>query len=141
MKVSDLAEKAGVSAKTVRFYEAEGVLPAPARRSNGYREYDEVDLCRLRMLVSLRQLGLALEESGRLASMCAEGRCDDMYGDLKARLAQRRAEVAAARAELDHLDNELASLEAALQSGQPTTSLCTGKEVPSDSRTRLPVLI
>jgi MerR family copper efflux transcriptional regulator len=129
MNVSELARKAGTTAKTIRFYEAEGVLPAPPRKPNGYREYDEGDLCRTRVVVSLRNLGIDLAESGRLGSLCATGECDVMAGDLVERVGQRRREVAVAIAELLHLDRELAALEEALTTGAPPTHLCLGKEV------------
>ena len=131
MRVSELASRAGVTAKAIRFYEAEGVLPAPPRAANGYREYDDADLCRLRLLVSLRGLGLRLAESGRLASLCAADQCDEMAVELLDRVRERRAAVAKARAELDHLATELASLEAALDGSQPKQSCCLGKEVIS----------
>jgi DNA-binding transcriptional MerR regulator len=128
VKVSDLAERAGVASSAIRFYETQGILPAPARSENGYRQYDEVDLCRLRVLVALRGLGLDLPESGRLAAMCAADNCKGMADQLTGRLADRRREVAAARVELDHLDAELAALERALASDQPGTTFCSGKE-------------
>jgi MerR family transcriptional regulator, copper efflux regulator len=129
MKVSELARRSGTTAKAIRFYEAEGVLPAPPRAPNGYREYDEFDLCRTRVLVSLRSLGIPLNESGRLATLCAADRCDEMSTQLLERVRDRRAAVAAARAELDHLERELGNLEAALDGGRPKTNLCLGKEV------------
>jgi MerR family transcriptional regulator, copper efflux regulator len=129
MKVSELARRAGTTPKALRFYEAEGVLPAPPRAPNGYREYSEVDLCRTRVLVALRGLGLPLDERGRLATLCAAERCDEMSTQLLDRVRDRRAAVAAARAELDHLERELSNLEAALASGQPKANLCLGKEV------------
>jgi DNA-binding transcriptional MerR regulator len=129
MKVSELAERAGTTAKTVRFYEAEGILPSPPRAANGYREYDEVDVCRTRTVVSLRNLGLELPDAGSLADMCATGRCDDMSVDLAARIPERRRAIAAAMAELAHLDAELSALEARLTSGLPQANCCTGKEV------------
>ena len=129
MKVSDLAERAGVTAGAIRFYETQGILPEPSRAENGYRQYDDVDLCRLRVLVSLRGLGLDLPESGRLASMCAADDCDGMADQLVGHLADRRREVAAARLELDHLDAELAALERELTSGEPRGGCCLGKEV------------
>jgi DNA-binding transcriptional MerR regulator len=128
MKVSELAEKAGTSARTIRFYEAEGILPAPPRQANGYRSYDASDLCRTRVVVSLRHLGIDLAEAGRLATMCASGRCDATTADLAARIPERRREVAAAMAELAHLDEELASIERALASGATPTALCSRKE-------------
>lgn len=134
MKVSELARRAGVAPSALRFYEAEGVLPPPRRGANGYRAYTDEDLCRVRTLVALRSLGLALEESGHLAAQCAAGRCDDMREELLPRLRERRAEVAAARAELAHLETELARLEEAVRTGQPQPILCsavsTGEEEP-----------
>ena len=128
MKVSELAERAGTSATTIRFYEAAGILPAPPRTANGYRSYDESDVCRARVVVSLRNLGLEMTEAGRLATMCATGRCDDTASDLALRIPKRRQEVAAAIAELVHLDAELASIERALASGETPTALCSRKE-------------
>lgn len=130
MNVSELARRAGVAPGTIRFYERAGVLPSARRQANGYRRYDEPDLCRLRVVVSLRALGLALEESGRLADQCATGRCDDMATDLLPRLIARRVEVATARAELDHLDRELARLEASLQAGEPSATLDLERRTP-----------
>lgn len=128
MKVSELAEAAGTTPTAIRFYEAEGILPAPSRGSNGYRAYDETDLCRTRVLVSLRNLGIELPEAGRLATLCATGRCDDMNEGLAARIPERRRAIAAAMAELAHLDAELASIERKLASGAPHQGLCTQKE-------------
>ena len=124
MKVSELAERAGTTAKTIRFYETEGVLPPAPRRGNGYREYSDVDVCRTRVVVGLRSLGLDLPESGRLAQLCASGRCDEMAGDLAPRVAARRADVAAAIAELQHLDAELASVERSLAAGVVQVTRC-----------------
>jgi len=129
VKVSDLAERAGVTPSAIRFYETQGILPEASRAENGYRQYDDVDLCRLRVLVALRGLGLDLPESGRLAAMCAADDCKGMADRLTGRLADRRREVAAARVELDHLDTELAALERALTSDQPRNALCQRKEV------------
>jgi DNA-binding transcriptional MerR regulator len=124
MKVSELAKRAGTTAKAVRFYEAEGVLPLATRAENGYRAYTETDLCRLRVLVSLRALDVPLAESGRLAALCAADRCDEMEVDLFDVVRERRAAVAATRAQLDHLERELAGLEASLAGRQEMTEVC-----------------
>ncbi len=139
MKVSELARAAGVTPATVRFYEAQGILPGAARRSNGYRDYDADDLCRLRLVVTLRGLGLDLPESGRLAALCSSGRCDEMAGDLLERLTERQHEVAAARAELEHLEAELANLERVLREGRPHATLCLERRRTDDPAVRLPV--
>jgi MerR family transcriptional regulator, copper efflux regulator len=124
MNVTELARRTGVPASALRFYESAGVLPPARRSANGYRQYDDTDLCRVRALATLRGLGLPLDDAGRLAAQCASGRCDERFEDLLPRLAQRRADVAAARAQLDHLDAELARLETAVRTGQAQPILC-----------------
>ncbi len=124
MRVSELAKRAGITPAAVRFYESEGVLPEAPRAENGYRTYSDSDLCRLRMVVTLRGLGIELSESGRLAGLCVDGRCDDMEAQLIVQIEERRREVARARAELDHLDRELASREAQLRSARSLPMAC-----------------
>jgi len=68
MNQSDLAERAGMTPTAIRLYQTEGMLPEPPRADNGYREYGEADVCRLRIVVALGGLGLDLAESGRLAN-------------------------------------------------------------------------
>jgi DNA-binding transcriptional MerR regulator len=124
VRVSELARRAGITPAAVRFYEAEGVLPPAPRSDNGYRDYSEDDVCRLRIVVALRGLGLELSESGRLAALCGDDECDLMEEQLLVRIEERRKEVAAARAELDHLDRELGTLERAMRSGRRLPLTC-----------------
>ena len=145
MRVSELAQRAGVAASAIRFYESVGVLPPAPRQPNGYREYGEQDLCRVRVLASLRALGLELEESAHLADLCSKGDCDEMEEQLVPTIARRRAELAAARAEIEHVDEELARLERAIRSDEPQKTLCLERleELRErrfvDARVRLPV--
>ena len=127
MRISQLAEATGVPPKTIRFYESVGILPSAPRRSNGYREYGDDALCRLRLVAALRALGLALTESGELASLCIGGRCDEMAAQLRERVVDRRREIAASQAELAHLDAELANLQAGLDANEPVRALCIGE--------------
>ncbi|MGH2465518.1 MAG: MerR family transcriptional regulator, partial [Candidatus Limnocylindrales bacterium] len=76
MNVSDIAREVGIAPSAIRFYERRGILPVASRGANGYREYGDDDLCRLRVVVTLRQLGLDLRVAGRLADLCATGHCD-----------------------------------------------------------------
>jgi len=128
MKVSELARRAGITPAAVRFYEAEGVLPAAPRKANGYRDYTDDDLCRLRLVVAMRGLGLELSECGRLSALCRDGQCDVMEEQLLDRLGERRQAIAAARAELDHLDGELATLQGSMRSGKMLPLACCGPE-------------
>jgi MerR family transcriptional regulator, repressor of the yfmOP operon len=64
MRIGEFARAAGVTPRTVRYYEEIGLLPGSGERSAGaHREYGEEDLARLRELVRLKHmLGLSLDE-------------------------------------------------------------------------------
>ena len=62
LRIGELAQLVGVDAPTIRFYEAEGVLPVATRSSSGYRLYDDPDADRLRFIKQARGLGLGLDE-------------------------------------------------------------------------------
>jgi MerR family transcriptional regulator, repressor of the yfmOP operon len=64
MRIGELAREAGVTPRTVRYYEEIGLLPsADARVAGAHREYGDEDLARLRELVRLKHmLGLSLDE-------------------------------------------------------------------------------
>src|SRR5207342_2334705 len=127
MKIAELASRAGVAASAVRWYEQEGVLPAPARTPNGYRAYDDVDLARLRLLLSLRRLGLAPEDAGRLARLCIERGSVDL--DLAPLLAEQRQAIERQRADLDRLEGELLDLESTIAAAG-RAGLVAGKDHP-----------
>ncbi|MEU3771641.1 MerR family transcriptional regulator [Streptomyces sp. NPDC032472] len=62
MRIGELAERAGTSTRTLRYYESRGLLPA-RRAANGYRSYDEQDLRLLRQIRILQDFGFDLEET------------------------------------------------------------------------------
>ncbi|MEU0439421.1 MerR family transcriptional regulator [Streptomyces sp. NPDC006186] len=64
--IGELAEHAGVTVKTVRFYSDQGLLPETARSSGGHRRYGPAALDRLRLIRSLRALDLPLPEVRRV---------------------------------------------------------------------------
>jgi DNA-binding transcriptional MerR regulator len=108
MRIGEVARKLGTSVEAVRFYEREGLVPAPRRATNGYRDYDAGALDRLRCLIGFRQLDLPLPQAAALASQCVDGRCDLMVPELERLISEKRAEVQARLAELRFLDRQLA---------------------------------
>lgn len=118
MRISELARRAGVAPSAVRWYEQVGVLPGPTRGENGYREYVEADLARLRLVISLRRLGLGPEDAGRLARLCLEHGAVDL--DLAPLITSQRAAIARQRDDLDRLDEELTDLELTIQAAGRT---------------------
>ncbi len=69
MTIGRLARAADVGIDTVRYYARNGLLPPPARRASGYREYGERDLSRLRFIRRAKDLGFTLEEIRSLLSL------------------------------------------------------------------------
>ena|SRR2546423_9225852 len=62
MRIGELAELAGLSTKTIRYYEDIGILPEPERTPSGYRDYDDVALERLRFIKSAQAVSFSLGE-------------------------------------------------------------------------------
>lgn len=62
MKIGELAHRAEVGIDTVRYYERQGLLPAPERLASGYRRYDQSDVARLRFVRRAKALGFTLIE-------------------------------------------------------------------------------
>ncbi len=62
MRIGVLAARAGVTSSRIRFYEARGLLPRPARRPSGYRDYDERALNIILFINRARGLGFSLAE-------------------------------------------------------------------------------
>ena len=73
MRIGELAERAGTSARTLRYYEQHGLLRA-RRTANGYRDYDDVDLRLVREIRSLLDIGFNLEETRPFVECLRSGR-------------------------------------------------------------------
>ena len=123
MQIGEIARIAGTTAKTVRFYESQGLLPAPERAANRYREYTPADVERLRLLVGLRSLDLPLARAGELAGLCAAGHCERVSVELQELIARQRTSIQRRVAQLDDLDQRLTTLERHLAAGRSPQSV------------------
>ena len=110
MKIQELAQRTGVSAKTIRFYEEVGILPAPARAENNYREYSGQDMERLRLVAGARRLDLSLDDIQEIIALRdhREAPCRIMLE----RLVQKADEIAERIQALQRLEVELRELHA-----------------------------
>lgn len=59
--IGEVSDVAGISTRTLRYYEEEGLL-VPARTANGYRRYTPADLDRLQEILLLRHMGMSVAE-------------------------------------------------------------------------------
>ena len=110
MQIKELADRAGVTVKAVRYYESRGLL-TPARASNGYREYDAADVRVVREIRALLSLGLTADETVPFVDCLRAGndRADvcpsslDAYRMRIADIERRITELATLRDELTEL--------------------------------------
>ena len=115
MRIGELARQAVVDVQTVRYYEREGLLDAPARTPSGYRAYGPEHLERLNFVRHCRSLDMPLAEVKRLVQLSGEKTisCDEVNGLVRAHLAR----VQAKRKSLQELESKLAALNAQCESG------------------------
>ncbi|WP_046730860.1 MerR family transcriptional regulator [Streptomyces humi] len=105
MRIGELAARAGTTTRTLRYYEARGLLPA-RRADNGHRTYDESDLRLLTQIRTLQDFGFELEETRPFVECLRAGHPE---GDTcPASLAVYRRKLA----ELDSLIGELRTVRA-----------------------------
>jgi DNA-binding transcriptional MerR regulator len=116
MRIGDFAHRAGVDVQTVRYYEREGLLEAPARTPGGYRDYGPQDVERLTFVRHCRSLGMSLADIKRLLALAGNSRlsCDDVNALIDAQLER----VHAKRLELEALELQLGALRAQCTSGR-----------------------
>ena len=73
MKIGELSQRTGTPTKTIRYYEEIGVLPAPDRAPNGYRDYPEDAIDRLGFVREAQATGLSLTEIGSILDLRSQG--------------------------------------------------------------------
>ena len=103
MRIGELAGLVGISTRAIRHYHRVGLLPEPARKANGYREYslrDAVELARVRRLT---ELGLSLDEVGDALAGDAGRDLVEILRELDADLARQEADLRRRRARLAQL--------------------------------------
>ncbi|MEU6732231.1 MerR family transcriptional regulator [Streptomyces physcomitrii] len=127
LRISQLAERTGFPASTLRFYEGAGLL-SPGRTAAGYRVYGEESVERLGFIRAAKNLGLPLEEIAEVLGVRASGACAEVRTELRPRIAARlvgsRERVAELGLLIADLERTLDHLDALPDSGEPCTSDC-----------------
>jgi DNA-binding transcriptional MerR regulator len=126
MRSGELAKQAGVSADTLRHYERKGLLAAPYRGPNGYREYPDAALERVRLIQRALDMGFSLDDLARVlrqrdagGAPCCQVRAiaAARLEALDIRIAQLRQLRAELRALVDDWDDRLAAIPAGTRAG------------------------
>ena len=113
MRIGEAAKTAGMTTKTLRFYEERGLLPAPARAANGYREYGEETVFRVGFIRRGRAAGLSLAQIGEILAVRDRGTAPCIHV---------RDLLAAQLADLDRQIAELQSIRASIAESRNTAA-------------------
>ncbi|MBK5926532.1 Cu(I)-responsive transcriptional regulator [Rhodobaculum claviforme] len=122
MNIGEVATRAGLPAKTIRYYEEVGLI-RPRRDPNGYRAFSDADLHRLAFLGRARGLGFSIEDCRTLLSL---------YDD-PGRAAADVRRIAAVH--LEQIDARIAALQGMRATLSELVSSCAG-----DNRPDCPIL-
>lgn len=107
MNIKEVAERAGLPAKTIRYYEEIGLI-RPLRGANGYRRFRDSDLHKLAFIARARGLGFSIEDCRALLALYEDrGRAS---ADVKALAQGHLSQIRAKIEELRGMEATLASL-------------------------------
>lgn len=104
-KVGELAAETGLTVRTLHHYDELGLLKPSHQSDGGHRIYNRADLLRLQKIMTLKQLGLALD--------AIKNAIDDAGFSLKTASADLRADLQRRRADLEELEARLATVDEA----------------------------
>ncbi|MGB0750830.1 MAG: Cu(I)-responsive transcriptional regulator [Gammaproteobacteria bacterium] len=122
MNINKAAERTGITAKTLRYYEDIGLV-TPHRKDNGYRDYDADDVQRLKFLRRSRDLGFSIEDCRSLLALWSDR-------------SRASADVKAiANGHLVRVKEKLAELEAMRDTLSQLVDACSG-----DQHSECPIL-
>ena len=112
--IGELADRAGVTAKTIRYYEKIDLLLPAERGDNNYRYYTDEQVYQLRFIRRAQRLGLTLNEIKDLMDLARETKCNELRASLDDLFARKIREY----------ELKLAALHTFRQQLQPETSAC-----------------
>lgn len=116
LRIGEAAQRTGVSAANIRYYEKQGLLAPAMRQENDYRLYTEADLHRLRFIRMCRAMDMSLDEVRILLALDGQ-KPDDCH-----------AATATISAHLQHVRQRLAELRALEKALQSLKNLCDGRQ-------------
>ena len=124
LRVSDLAERAGIAPSTVRFYERAGLLSPARRAENGYRVFEESALEELAFISRAKGIGMSLEDIANLVAAWPTGECQSLQARLRTFLAGRIGQIREQLAELRAFEAQLQAVLDRLSARDPGPERC-----------------
>jgi DNA-binding transcriptional MerR regulator len=112
LQIGEVAERVGLSLRTVRYYEEQGLVQPETRTDGGFRLYTERQIDRLLLIKQMKPLGFSLEEMGELLA------ARDTLGDPGASAEARREAAARTGAFAASAEERCAKLRRTLADGE-----------------------
>ncbi|PUB10715.1 Cu(I)-responsive transcriptional regulator [Yoonia sediminilitoris] len=128
MNIGEVAERTGLPAKTIRYYEDIGLV-TPAREANSYRVFSEIDAHKLQFLGRARALGFSIEDCRNLLALWEDQ--DRASADVRAIAQEHLDEIEAKIKGLTEMRNTLADLvQSCAGDKRPDCPILKGLEGP-----------
>ena len=122
MRISQLAESAGVPTSTVRYYERIGLMASPSRAASGYRDYGEDEAARLLFITRARRMGLSCEQITSVLPIWAGTNCGAAQERVGRLILDKQAEIAERISELEQFSAQLDEVRVALETELPLSA-------------------
>jgi DNA-binding transcriptional MerR regulator len=107
LTIAEAAEQTGLTAHTLRYYERDGLMRTPVRRSaSGHRSYDDADLAWIALISKLRSTGMPIRDVKRYADLVRAG-----SGNEAERLELLRAHRERVLRQLEEVREHLSAIE------------------------------
>lgn len=125
MRIGEVARSVGLETSAIRYYEANGIVPEPARTAAGYRAYGDDDVELLRFVRRLRSLDLPLDDVREIVSLRTDGQAP--CTQVRQAISREATAIDQRIEDLVRLRDELARLQAAadqIRDDWPTSCVC-----------------
>jgi MerR family Zn(II)-responsive transcriptional regulator of zntA len=123
MKISDLAERSGISAHTLRYYDKTGLFSASKRSDSNYRIYSQDDLTTAKFIKRSKECGFSLAETASLVAI-KHDKSQHVCAEAKLITTIKITEITQQIAQLKQMQTTLQQLERYCCGGQESAEFC-----------------
>jgi MerR family copper efflux transcriptional regulator len=119
MTIKDAAERSGLSVKTVRYYANIGLVAPQKNETNGYREYENTDLAKLKFVGTARKFDFSIDQ------------CRELLGLFEDEARSSREVKALTLSKIEEIDARLLELQSLRAELSALANACEGDDRPN----------
>jgi len=124
MKIRHLAERSGISAHTLRYYEKTGLLSASKRSESNYRIYSQDDLTTAKFIKRSKECGFSLAETASLLAI-KHDKSQHVCAEAKHITSTKISDISQQISQLKQMQKTLQQLEQYCCGGQESAEFCS----------------